>query len=112
MPTVSPSHPSSAIDQWTLVLGFLMPLLVSVIVQRHWPRGLKAVVAALTCLTAAVIQLALKNELELSNLGTSVLSILALSITFFKGFWGPIGITGLIESATNITKPDSTGTPT
>jgi hypothetical protein len=99
--------PTGAIDQWTLVLGFFMPLLVAVIIQSHWPKGFKAIVAALSCLTAAVIQLTLKGELDLSHLGTAVLSILALSITFLKGFWGPLGLTGLIENSTNFARRQS-----
>lgn len=107
MPQFTPV-PDGALDQWTLVLGFLMPLIVAMVNQSHWPTRFKAIVGLAVCVAAAAVQMGLKGQLDASNLLSASLALAALSITFFKGFWRPTGIAGALESATNLTPtPDA-----
>lgn len=105
MDSLSPVSALNTLDAWTLVIGFLMPNVVALVNQSHWPAKWKTGIAAFACLTAAVIQLSLKNELDATNLMVSTLSIFALSITFFKGFWRPLGVSDAIEARTDVTDP-------
>jgi len=100
--TTLPTTPDTAIAQWAIVLGFLMPLVVSLVVQSHWASGFKATVSLLSCLAAATVQLGIQGRLDLSHLPATALGIMALSVSFHAHFWKPTGIAPWLEQATNL----------
>ncbi len=99
----------TVLDQWTMVLGFIMPLLVSLVLQSHWRRPLKTTVAFASCLLAAAVQLLFQGKLDLTHFAFTSLSLFAQTIVFLKGFWGPLGVAGALESATTFTQSPTTG---
>ena len=96
--------PVAILDQWTLVIGFIMPLFVAFVLQAHWSRPLKTTVAFLCCLAAAAVQLLLEHKFDASNFTFTTMSLFAQMIVFLKGFWGPLGVAGALEKATTVSQ--------
>jgi hypothetical protein len=82
---------------YELVAGTFLPLLIAVFIREEWKKELKIIVSFLFVLAASVGHLFYSGEWGLQNLSTSVLAILVLTITTYKGFWLGTGITGYIE---------------
>lgn len=93
---------SPSIDLWTGIVSFIMPLIVSIVIQSHWSKPIKTTAAAIVCLIAAFIEVSLKGELTATNLTGSTLTILGATIVFFKGFWKPLGVADALEEQTDI----------
>lgn len=89
------------VTRWALIIGFLMPLLVAVIEQPKWPDWVRAVVAAILCICAAVVQVYVMGQFNPADLATSILIILVEAIAVYQAFWKKVGINTL-EKATSI----------
>jgi hypothetical protein len=87
--------------QWALVVGFFLPLILSVVQKSYWPSPLKAMVCLCGCAVAACGTLYFQHRLTLENLPASLLSILAATVVFYKLYWHPSGIADSIEKATD-----------
>lgn len=97
-----PTAPTTPLGQWTLVLGFVMPLLIAIIQHCNWPKNVKAFIAFMACLSAAAIQLGIEGKFSAGNWAQSGLSVAALCIAFFHGFWKPLGVADAVEKATSL----------
>ena len=96
----------SDVDMWTLIVGFFTPVIISVIQQPKWSDALRSGVAFLCCIIISVVTLFLNNGVSFSNVTirewvTAVLVILVTSISTYKGWWKPTGISPAIEKATS-----------
>jgi cell division protein FtsW (lipid II flippase) len=96
-------------QMWSLIVGFLLPLIIAVIQQATWSDGLRAIVAFVACLVAAIGQVLI----ELSSWDwrvwiQSVLLIFVTAIATYKRFWVPVGIAPAIEVRTSPTRTNTT----
>lgn len=92
----------SNLQMWALIVGFLLPLGISVVQQQHWPNGLRAVVGFILCLVAASGQVLI--QLDSWNWRVwiqSVLLIFVTAIATYHAFWKQTGVAPAIESSTS-----------
>ena len=89
---------------WSLIVGFLLPLAIAFIQQAHWPKGLRAIVAFIVCLAAAVGTVYLQGPgvFTWSRWVSSALLTFVTAIATYKRFWKPTGIASAIEASTPI----------
>lgn len=86
---------------WSGVVGFFLPLGVSVIQQPKWHDGAKAVVTFLLCLIAAAGTAYFEGKLTGARFTSSLLVVFLAAITSYKGLWKPTGASPSIEAATS-----------
>ena len=92
-------------EQWTLVEGFLLPVIIAVILREQWGDAAKAIGAFLVCVIFATVTAYIAGQLDLSNpdfpkLLEQILAVLVVSITTYKGFWQKTGIAPAISKFT------------
>jgi hypothetical protein len=100
------TEPTSVLDQWTALVSFVMPFLVSVLVQTHWNETTKRLVAFVACVAATVVQLSLQGRLDAEHLFPTALATFTGSQVLYLHFFKPLGLTQPIEELTNSSAPD------
>lgn len=98
--TAAQSLLPSSVDQYTAVLGVLLPLLIAAINRAGWPAPAKSSMALAVCLGAAALELVVKGQWALTNFGGNLLTIFFLVVTSYQGFWKPTGISDAVEKRT------------
>lgn len=94
---------------WSLIVGFLSPLVISVLQQPRWTEGLRALVAFVFSLVVAVPTAYFAGDLEGKDYITAALLILVTAISTYRNFWKNTGVAPSIEAATS---PKGKGTTT
>lgn len=96
----------SDLEMWMLVVGFFSPVVISILQQPRWPDGLRAVVAFVFCAIVATVTYWLNGGVfdfeNTKQIVTSALIVLVTTISTYKGFWKPTGISPAVESSTTI----------
>lgn len=91
--------PSNAV-MWAGMVGFLMPLAISVIKQTWWPDWVKSVVAFACCFAAAVGTAYFNGNFDGRDVVTCFLVTFTIAMGSYYGFWKPTGIAPRLERAT------------
>jgi len=81
-------------------VGFVLPLLVSVVNRSYWPGWVKGVVVILSSLVAGVVTAWATEGLTGKSIVESVLVVGGAAIAAYKLFWQPTGIGPALEKAT------------
>ena len=84
-------------SMYELVVGILLPLLISIIVAPDWNTTTKGLVSFGLVLLAAVGHLFFLEGFQLGEIPATVLKILVLTVTTYAGFWKPTGLKETIE---------------
>ena len=92
----------SEFEMYSLIVGFLLPPVLSVIVQSSWSDRLKAVVAFLACAVAGAGVAYFQGDLTGKRLVEAGLVVLVTALATYRNFWRPTGISPAIESKTNV----------
>lgn len=90
----------SNLEMWSLVVGFLLPILIAVIQQEAWPSWLRSVTMFVICLIAAAGTVYFQGRFDLQDYVTSALLIVVTAIGTYKGIWQPTGIAPALEHVT------------
>lgn len=85
-----------------ILIGALLPHVVAVLNQSHWPAGTKSLIAFASCLVAAVISTAVDGNLDWENWTIAAGTIYALARTTYAGLWKPTGTVDAVETNTNL----------
>lgn len=93
----------SNLEMWALVVGFLLPPLLSIIMQSGWSQQLQAVVAFVACAIAGAGTAYFQGDLTGRRFIEAGLVILVTTIATYKGFWKPTNVSPTIEKATSAT---------
>lgn len=92
----------SPIENWQVVSAFLLPLLMAVIIQTGWSRGLQATATMVVALVWTLIyQLLGDHSIIIPEVVIRGLQVFALAIPFYYGIWKPSGVAPKIEAATS-----------
>ncbi len=84
-----------------LVVGALLPMLISVVVRSAWPGWLKGAVAVGSSIVAGAVTAWATGQLSSAQgLMQTVVIIFGASMTTYKMFWQPTGIGPAVERAT------------
>lgn len=86
---------------WSLIVGFLSPIVISLIQQPRWSDGVRAFVAFIFCAVAGIPTAYFAGDLEGKDYVTSGLLILVTAITSYRNFWKPTAIAPSIEASTS-----------
>jgi hypothetical protein len=87
---------------WSLIVGFALPPVLSIVQQSDWSDRLRAVVAFVACAVAAAGTAYFQGDLTGERFVEAGLVILVTEIATYKGFWKPTGVSPAIETKTNV----------
>lgn len=109
------------IDQWSAVVGFFLPALVSIVNREEWKSWIKAVVALGASVIGGTVTAALAGQFTGSHWLQSMGIVFAASQVFYHTWWKNSNISGWIERTFNVISgkapvdagldPDLGGTP-
>lgn len=85
------------LEMWSAFVGAVLPPIVAVINQAHWPRMLRAIVSVVLALIAAAVTCWLKGDLSNGSYAHSVLVVLTAMLATYHWFWRPSTIAPTIE---------------
>lgn len=89
------------LELWAVIVGFFVPVVLSVINQPTWSSRRKSTVAFIFAVFVGAITAWLQGDLNGRSVVSAILLVLVLSITTYKGFWKPTGVAGAIEVKTS-----------
>lgn len=89
-------------QMWSLIVGFALPPVLSVIQQSNWSDRLRAVVAFLACAVAGAGVAYFQGELNFERWIEAGLVILVSAVATYRNFWKPTGVAPAIEAKTNV----------
>lgn len=90
------------LSQWGVIVGFALPLLLSVILQSHWRTEIKAWVSFGAVLIASAVTAYFEGKFQSGNWLGTFFTVLVATITSFKALWQPTGMAQSIEEKTDI----------
>ena len=91
----------SDLVMWSLILGFVSPLIIAVIQQPKFHEGARAIITFLYCVVVGVGTAFFEGRLTGQRAITSVLIVLVSAITTYRGLWRPTGAAPAVEAATS-----------
>jgi len=86
--------------EWSALVGALMPALIAVVNQPHWPPWARAVMTVLSCIVAGGITAAVEGRFTGVGLVESVGVVLVAALAAYRWWWKPSGIADTIETRT------------
>jgi hypothetical protein len=95
-------EPISDILMYSALVGFLLPPVLSIVIQSGWPQRVQAVVAFLACLAAGAGTAYFEADLDGRTWVSASLIVLTTGLATYRNFWKPTGISPAIEKATNL----------
>lgn len=87
--------------QWAAALGFVAPLVSSVINQQHWSTQVKQIVALVVAVVLGAIGVLISGaDLSWNNFAAVLAVAVGISQAAYAAIWKPIGVAPKIEAAT------------
>jgi hypothetical protein len=82
-------------ENWQIILGFVLPLVIQLITTRIYDRQRQALAAFGVSVVVTVVGMYISGELMAGGIDvvTTPLKVLVAVIAFYKGFWEPTGVT-------------------
>lgn len=90
----------SDLAMWSGLVGFVLPPLMSVIIQSGWSTRVQSVVAFVVSLVAGAGTAWLSGNFVDRDVISCGLIIFTVGVATYYGFWKPTGISPSIERAT------------
>lgn len=87
---------------WLLVVGFLLPLVISVIQQQSWSDQLRALVAFAACVVAGAGTAYFQGDFTGKRVISGILIVAVTALTTYRNFWKPTNISPTIETMTTL----------
>lgn len=94
---------SNDVQMWSLIVGFLLPIVTAAIIRRGWASGAQAFANFVVVVIGAAGTVYFEGNLDTSNLDGlihSLLIVFVASIASYHGLLKPIGVAPRIEAAT------------
>lgn len=92
----------SQLVQWSAIVAFVIPLVLSVLNQSKWSSTMKAVVFFLVSIVAAAGTAYFQGDLTGKRWLDAALVIVPAAAAFYHGFWKPTGIAPVLEEGTDL----------
>jgi VIT1/CCC1 family predicted Fe2+/Mn2+ transporter len=92
----------SDLEMWSLIVGFALPPVLSVIQQSNWSDRLRAVVAFAACAVAGAGVAYFQGDLTGERFVEAGLVVLVSALATYRNFWKPTGVSPAIEAKTNV----------
>jgi hypothetical protein len=94
--------------QVSALVGFLLPLVISVIQQMHWRNAFRVIVALVIIAIASTITAWAEGKLNLKDWSATLITIYLMTKTTYLAVWKPSGISPAIERKTQISESPGT----
>lgn len=91
----------SNLEMWALIVGFLLPPVLSILIQTGWSAQVQSVVAFLAAALAGAGTAYFQGDLTGKRFVEAALVVLVTTIATYKGFWKPTKVSPTIEAATS-----------
>lgn len=96
----------SDLAMWSLIVGFLTPIVTSLFIQSSWTSGAKAVVNFIVAAIAGIGTVYFEGNVDFNHVTVStVLFCIVTSIASYHGLLRPTGVAPAVEAKTNFSKP-------
>lgn len=92
---------TSDLTMFTLVVGFLAPLVIAAVQKPTWNARTKTLVTALFCVVVGTGTAYFSGFFTGKSVVSIVLVVFVVSITTYQNFWKKTGVTEVIETATS-----------
>lgn len=89
-------------QMYAAIIGFFLPLIMSVIIQMGWSKQLQAVLLFTVVVLVSLGTLYFTGQLEGKTLISNVLYTFVTAIAAYHGLWKPSQVAPAIESVTNV----------
>lgn len=90
------------LEMYALIVGFLLPPVLSVVQQSGWSDRLRAVVAFLACALAGAGTAYFQGDLTGRRFVSASLVVLVTALATYRNLWKPTGVSPAIETKTNV----------
>ena len=87
-------------DTWTVLAGTVLPGVIAVINQSHWPAQAKGIVALIACFLAALGLVVLRGPVNWHDWRHTALLVTGAALISYRVFWQPSQIAPSIEART------------
>lgn len=88
----------SDLESWNLIIGALMPPVVSVVLKAAWPAWVKSAVAVCTAVAVGLVSAAVAGDLTGLNLVSAILLAGVAMKAAYETWWKPTGISPWVET--------------
>ena len=89
-------------EMYSLLVGFFLPPVLSIVQQSSWSDRLRAVVAFAACLLAGAGVAYFQGDLTGKRFITGALVVMVTGLATYRNFWKPTGVAPAIETKTNV----------
>lgn len=89
-------------EMYSLLVGFFLPPVLSIVQQSNWSDRLRAVVAFAACLLAGAGVAYFQGDLTGKRFITGALVVMVTGLATYRNFWKPTGVAPAIETKTNV----------
>lgn len=86
---------------WSGIVGFFMPIVISVIQQPSWSSQVRSLVMFVASIIAAVGTVFFEGKFTGVDLATALLTVMTVTIATYTGFWKQTGVAPKLEMATS-----------
>lgn len=88
-------------EMWSLIVGFVAPMVIAVLQRPTFPRQLRAVVTVAFCIVVGFVTVLVTGQLTGKTLTASILIVLVTAMVTYEHLWKATGIAPLVEKATS-----------
>lgn len=90
------------VEQWSAAVGFVLPLLVSLINREEWKPQLKALIVVLSSVAVGTITALIHGDFTGANWAGAIGIVFVSSQVAYKAWWKKSEVTAWIEEKINI----------
>jgi len=92
---------SSPLQNWQVIEAFLLPLVMALIIQSHWPRSVQAILTFIGAFVATALTRYFMGEYgPVQEAVIQGVELFAITIPIYYGLWKPTTVAPKIEAAT------------
>lgn len=91
------------LQQWSIIVGFLMPAVIAIVNQSTWSKTLRGLVAFASSLVAAFVTTYLETGFDTEDFVKSGIFVFGAAVVTYHTWWKPSTIAPRIEIATSPT---------
>ncbi|WP_199896714.1 hypothetical protein [Streptomyces niger] len=88
-------------QMWALIVGFLSPLLISVVNRPHWSSAIRASVQVAVSVLVGLGTAYFAGDFAGKDIVTSILIASVSAISAYKGIFKPTGMSPAVERMTS-----------
>lgn len=94
------------LGMYEIVVGIFLPLVISLFIREQWTKERKLWVSLLFVVLASAGYILYTGQFDMSNIGATILKIFFISVTTYKLFWLPSGVTNGLEMGVGLTNKE------